>query len=285
MAANPTTTEILTIPTQDPEPEASTSKATSQPPHPEDQRGTRLYVGNLDHSVDEYALLQVFSTFGRVTKLDFLYHTSGPLKGKPRGYAFVEYATKQEATKALVACHDKPLRRRRLTVTFASQNTHASYPAGGTGPHRRHTAPPKHTTLSLLKTQNKPQSTSAKIAALEAKLGSLERDRTSKEADALLSDVLGPNPTPSTNLASLPPKPPASIVPAANADGVQSVPRPRPVPLLGAGSKPGNPLLNLGVMPSSIKSAVSRPPALLTQEKDKPGKAALQASLGIVRKK
>jgi hypothetical protein len=171
---------------------------------------------------------------------------------------------------------------------------------------RRHAAPPKHTTLSLLKTHNKPQSTSAKIAALEAKLGVLERERTSKEAEALLSEVLGafgslneatdaklmrcfsgPNAAPS----SLPPKPPASIVPAANADGMQSVPRlsrtvsSQPSTGLGIGSKPGNLLLNLGVVPSSIKSAVSRPPALSAQEKDKPGKAAMQASLGIVRRK
>ncbi|CAE6457736.1 unnamed protein product [Rhizoctonia solani] len=275
MAANPTTTEILTIPVPDIELEPSTSKDTPTP-RLEDQRGTRLYVGNLDHTVDEYALLQVFSTFGHVAKLDFLYHTSGPLKGKPRGYAFVEYATKQEATKALVACHDKPLRRRRITVTFASQNTHAVYNNAGVGPHRRHAAPPKHTTLSLLKTHSKPQSTSAKIAALEAKLGVLERERTSKEADALLSEVLGP----ATTSSSLPAKPPPSIVPASNADGVQSVPRrSRPEPVI-----PG-PLLNLGVVPPSIKDAVSRLPALSAQGKEKPGKAALQASLGIVRKK
>ncbi|CAE6383310.1 unnamed protein product [Rhizoctonia solani] len=277
MAANPTTTEVLTIPAPDIDPEPSTSKDTAPTHRLEDQRGTRLYVGNLDHTLDEYALLQIFSTFGHVAKLDFLYHTSGPLKGKPRGYAFVEFATKQEATKALVACHDKPLRRRRITVTFASQNTHATYNSG-VGPHRRHAAPPKHTTLSLIKHQNKHQSTSAKIAALEAKLGVLERERTSKEADALLMEVLGPQ---TSTPSSLPAKPPPSVVPASNADGVQSVPRRRPD--LEA-VQPG-PLLNLGVVPPSIKNAASRPPALSSHAKEKPGKAALQASLGIVRKK
>lgn len=75
----------------------------------------RLYVGNLHPSVDEsvpfatrtskanwkrpqflirYTLLQVFSKFGKVTKLDFLFHKTGLLKGKPRGYAFVEYGNK-----------------------------------------------------------------------------------------------------------------------------------------------------------------------------------------------
>jgi RNA recognition motif. (a.k.a. RRM, RBD, or RNP domain) len=38
-----------------------------------------------------YALLQIFSKFGKVTKLDFLFHKTGPCKGKPRGYAFIEF--------------------------------------------------------------------------------------------------------------------------------------------------------------------------------------------------
>ena len=77
----------------------------------------RLYVGNLHPSVDEYVLrssasdscraessimtstvrytlLQAFSKFGKISKLDFLFHKSGPLKGKPRGYAFVEYSSR-----------------------------------------------------------------------------------------------------------------------------------------------------------------------------------------------
>lgn len=41
-----------------------------------------------------YALLQLFSKFGKVSKLDYLFHKAGPLKGKPRGYAFVEYSNR-----------------------------------------------------------------------------------------------------------------------------------------------------------------------------------------------
>ena len=41
-----------------------------------------------------YTLLQAFSKFGKISKLDFLFHKSGPLKGKPRGYAFVQYSNK-----------------------------------------------------------------------------------------------------------------------------------------------------------------------------------------------
>lgn len=40
-------------------------------------------------------MLQVFSKFGKISKLDFLFHKTGPSKGKPRGYAFVEYKDKE----------------------------------------------------------------------------------------------------------------------------------------------------------------------------------------------
>lgn len=93
----------------------------------------RLFVGNLAPNVDEYTLVQVFSKYGKITKLDIMYHKSGPLKGKPRGYAFVEYSSKdvsicglhgeadnQDALKALVKLHDRLLRGRKLVVTYAN---------------------------------------------------------------------------------------------------------------------------------------------------------------------
>ena len=54
----------------------------------------RLYVGNLSPTVDEYTLIQVFQKYGKITKLDFMFHKTGVLKGKPRGYAFVEFANR-----------------------------------------------------------------------------------------------------------------------------------------------------------------------------------------------
>jgi len=65
---------------------ASSSSAAGKP--------DRLYVGNLSPSVDEYTLIQVFQKYGRITKLDFIFHKTGVLKGKPRGYAFVEFSSK-----------------------------------------------------------------------------------------------------------------------------------------------------------------------------------------------
>lgn len=42
-----------------------------------------------------YTFVQLFKKFGTIAKFDFLFHKSGPSKGKPRGYAFVEYKDKE----------------------------------------------------------------------------------------------------------------------------------------------------------------------------------------------
>ena len=55
------------------------------------QPSNRLYVGHIPAHVNEYALSKHFAAFGRVKKVDFLYHTHGTYKGRPRGYGFVEF--------------------------------------------------------------------------------------------------------------------------------------------------------------------------------------------------
>ncbi|BEJ13680.1 hypothetical protein CspHIS471_0308540 [Cutaneotrichosporon sp. HIS471] len=128
----------------------------------------RLFVGNLAPSVDEYTLVQVFSKYGKISKLDLMMHHSGPQKGKPRGYAFVEYESKDDAVKALVKLHDRLLRGRKLVVTYANA---APIDDGQPQPFKRRTEI-KPTSLSLLKAR-KPQSTDAQIAVMEAKLAAL----------------------------------------------------------------------------------------------------------------
>ncbi|CAI9295670.1 unnamed protein product [Lactuca saligna] len=54
---------------------------------------SRLYVGNLDMRITEGALIKMFSPFGKIVFEDFLWHTRGPKRGEPRGYAFVQFST------------------------------------------------------------------------------------------------------------------------------------------------------------------------------------------------
>ncbi|GJN93153.1 hypothetical protein Rhopal_006200-T1 [Rhodotorula paludigena] len=146
----------------------------------EQKSDRRLYVGNLASSVDEYALMQVCAKLGKIAKLDYLFHKTGPQKGKPRGYAFVEYATAEEASRAKTALHDKLFRGRKLVVSFASEQQEA-VPLGGKklrGPISNDANKP--TAISLLKGGGVNKApTNRKIAALEAKLAAMRQSKES----------------------------------------------------------------------------------------------------------
>ncbi|KAL0958912.1 hypothetical protein HGRIS_014229 [Hohenbuehelia grisea] len=224
---------LLSYPTPSFEPIEAPQASTSQ--QPRQVLRDRLYIGNLHPSVDEYALLQVFSKFGKVTKLDFLFHKTGLMKGKPRGYAFVEYGTNEEAQKALSKAHDKLLRGRKLVVTFAQQApTDQSGAAGFGGRSRRGMMDVgKPTTLSMLKTGmgTKRSGTDDKIAMMEAKLRQMEASKA--EATTSRSSL------PSHH--SLPPKPPP-VMPALA--GTQA-PTAQPQRV----KRPAKPLPSLPILP------------------------------------
>ncbi|KAG8985014.1 hypothetical protein FRB94_005487 [Tulasnella sp. JGI-2019a] len=201
------TTPHLTYPTQEPPvPQASSSSSRpSGPPTVIAIHKDRLYVGNLHPTVDEYTLLQIFSKYGKISKLDFLFHKAGPQKGKPRGYAFVEYSAREDASQALINLHDKVVRGRKLVVTFAQQQSSSpldgSLPASRPGG-RKGTDTTRPTMLSLIKTHGRPNSTTDKIAALEAKLKQMQTPKT---------DGLNLSPKAATALGVLPPRPQRSF--------------------------------------------------------------------------
>ncbi|KAF8874742.1 hypothetical protein BD779DRAFT_1450765, partial [Infundibulicybe gibba] len=193
----------------------------------------RLYVGNLHPTVDEYSLLQVFSKFGKVTKLDFLFHKTGLLKGKPRGYAFVEYGNNDDALKALNMAHDKLLRGRKLVVTFAhqaplDQGGASAYGVMGGTKRKGMMETGRPTTLSMLKTgmAGRHNGTQDKIAMMEAKLRQMESTNP-KPPGSSSSQPSTPSNMPYP--ASLPPKP----LPAINSTTTSSIflnqpPHPKP---------------------------------------------------------
>lgn len=110
------------------------------------------------------------------------------------------FHSSQDASKALVNLHDKLVRGRKLVVTFAQQSTIpqdvsqlASKSSG-----RRGTDTSRPTTLSLIKTHGRPNNTSDKIAALEAKLKQM---KTPKAGESVLT------PEAAFALGVLPPRP------------------------------------------------------------------------------
>ncbi|KAJ1651998.1 hypothetical protein IWQ61_007562 [Dispira simplex] len=112
-----------------------------------------LYIGNLDPSVNEYAIIKLFAPFGEITRIDYKFHLHGPKRGQPRGFCFVEYATTEAAERAMKAMHGQRLKQRFLVVSASS-------------------------VIVVAKSQQLARaSTQTKIQALEAKLAEMQKGK------------------------------------------------------------------------------------------------------------
>lgn len=58
----------------------------------------KLYVGNFPYSVDEAQLRALFSAYGEISELAMVMDRE---TGRPKGFAFVTFASQQSAEKAL----------------------------------------------------------------------------------------------------------------------------------------------------------------------------------------
>lgn len=58
----------------------------------------KLYVGNFPYSVTETELRSLFSTYGQINELAMIMDRE---TGRPKGFAFITFATQQSAEKAL----------------------------------------------------------------------------------------------------------------------------------------------------------------------------------------
>ena len=76
----------------------------------------RLFVGNLSYQTMENDLQDYFSQAGAVTSVNLMLDKA---TGKSRGFAFVEFATSDEANKAVEQFHNKEFQGRALTVNIA----------------------------------------------------------------------------------------------------------------------------------------------------------------------
>ena len=76
----------------------------------------RLFVGNLSFQTGENDLQDYFAQAGTVTSVNLMLDK---MTGRSRGFAFVEYATPEEAQKAIEQFHDKDFQGRKITVNIA----------------------------------------------------------------------------------------------------------------------------------------------------------------------
>ncbi|MCS7091032.1 MAG: RNA-binding protein [Verrucomicrobiota bacterium] len=77
---------------------------------------TRLFVGNLSYRTMENDLHEYFSQVGVVTSVNVMFDR---VTGKSRGFAFVEFATPEEAARAVEQLHNREFQGRTLTVNIA----------------------------------------------------------------------------------------------------------------------------------------------------------------------
>ena len=78
--------------------------------------GTKLYVGNLSFDASEDELRNLFATMGTVNSCDVIMDR---FTNKPRGFAFVQMGTQEEANKAIAELNGKDFMGRALRVNEA----------------------------------------------------------------------------------------------------------------------------------------------------------------------
>jgi RNA recognition motif-containing protein len=80
----------------------------------------KLYVGNLSYSTTEAGLRTLFAEFGEIQSINVIMDRE---TGRPKGFAFVEMATEQDANKAVSALNGKMVDDRQIKVEKAQPQT------------------------------------------------------------------------------------------------------------------------------------------------------------------
>jgi cold-inducible RNA-binding protein len=76
----------------------------------------RIYVGNLSYEVTEEVLQQEFAAYGEVASANI---PLDRLSGRPKGFGFVEMASKPEAESAIAGLNGKMIQDRTIVVNEA----------------------------------------------------------------------------------------------------------------------------------------------------------------------
>jgi RNA recognition motif-containing protein len=75
-----------------------------------------IYVGNLSLDTSEDELREAFTAFGEVSRATII---KDRMSGEPRGFGFVEMATKEEGQAAIDGLNGQRLKGRNLKVSEA----------------------------------------------------------------------------------------------------------------------------------------------------------------------
>lgn len=78
----------------------------------------KIYVGNLNQETTEPLLRESFEKYGTVATLDIIKDKEN---NKPKGFAFVEMSSDDEAKKAIAELHGQNLAGNMIKVSEANQ--------------------------------------------------------------------------------------------------------------------------------------------------------------------
>jgi RNA recognition motif-containing protein len=92
--------------------------------------GRRLYVGNLSYDTTEVTLRELFGQMGTVADAKVVMDRE---TGRPRGFAFVELSSDQEAQKAIQELNGRDLDGRAINVNEAQERAGGRSSGGGSG--------------------------------------------------------------------------------------------------------------------------------------------------------
>ena len=93
--------------------------------------GTKVFVGNLSFDTTRERLQEVFAQAGEVTEVAM---PTDRMSGRPRGFAFVSFATDEAAAAAIQKLDGQELDGRNLRVNEASaERPQRSFAGGGGG--------------------------------------------------------------------------------------------------------------------------------------------------------
>ncbi|KAF9080103.1 hypothetical protein BGX23_002644 [Mortierella sp. AD031] len=127
-----------------------------------------------------------------------MFHYSGPKKGAPRGYCFLEFETSAQAATAVKQMNRRSLKNRPLIVSLAN----IAPPSTDPEVRKRAQDPNRPSTFSLLKAGAlKNASTDEKIKAMERKLAQMSE--SPKLAPAPVHSSLPTRPTASSGATSI----------------------------------------------------------------------------------
>lgn len=87
-----------------------------------------IYVGNLPYETTEEELVELFSTFGQVTKTAIVLDRE---TGRPRGFGFVEMADAEAGLTAIEKLSGESFNGRPLTINEARNKSNRSESASG----------------------------------------------------------------------------------------------------------------------------------------------------------